>query len=94
MRSETFRVRVSSVWDKGIVFSTQGVRSFGKEMCEVEAPIPELPWEGSMINGLVGSLSNIHIATRTHAEGHLSQLASNLAAIPVLAQRRVPVYQE
>jgi len=84
MKGERMKVRVTSIWDKSIVFSSYGVRSFGKEACEVDSPTPELPWEGDVINRIVSSVSNIHMASRTHETGYLSQLASSLITSPVL----------
>lgn len=94
MRDEKFRVRVTSVWDRSLSFGRGGVRSFGSEATEVVAPLPDLPWEGDLINDVTASLSNIQISSRTHAEGHLAGLASRLVGTPALARRKIPAYQE
>jgi len=86
---ERMRIRVASVWDKSMIVNTQGIRSFGTEMAEVDAPTPELPWEMDGINNIVASLSNIHIATRTHETGYLAQLASTLISPSLPPRRRV-----
>lgn len=78
MKGERMKIKVVSFWDKSIIFSSCGIRSFGKEMCEVDSPTPELPWEGDVINRIVSSISSIHVASRTHETGYLSQLASSL----------------
>lgn len=89
MKAERMRIRVSSAWDKSLVFSSLGVRNFGSEVTEVDAPTPELPWEMDGINNITASLSNIHIATRTQETGYLAQLASTLIAPPRLTRRQV-----
>lgn len=94
--SERMRIKLMSAWDKSIVFSPHGIRSFGSEMTEVDAPTPELPWEMEGIKGVVESLSNIHIATRTHETAYIAQLAASLITPPILTRRRVPIesYQQ
>jgi hypothetical protein len=83
------RIRLTSFWDKSLVISPHGIRNFGTEICEVDAPTPELPWEGDTISNIVSSLSNIHIATRTHESGYLAQLASRLITPPIPMRRKV-----
>jgi hypothetical protein len=89
VKSERMTIRVSSAWEKSLVFGPQGTRNFGSEVVEVDSPMPELPWEMQGINNIVNSLSNIHIATRTHETGYLAQLASTLI-VPQIARKQVP----
>jgi len=89
--NQRMRVRVSSAWDKSMIVSPQGFRNSGSEMTEIDAPTPELPWEMDGIRGITESLSNIHIATRTHEAAYLAQVAASIVAPSMPARRKAPV---
>lgn len=90
MKSERIKIRLMSAWEKSILISPHGIRGVGQEICEVDTPTPEFPWEGNLINGLVSSLSNIHVATRTHETGYLAQLFSSIVTSPVSKKHALP----
>ncbi|MGB9659186.1 MAG: hypothetical protein ACPLY9_01490 [Nitrososphaerales archaeon] len=92
MKNERMKIRLSSAWDKSIVIRSYGIRSYGSEVTEVGAPTPELPWEMDGIKSITQSLANIHMVTRTHETGFLSQIVTSLVAPPMpVMRRRVPV---